>query len=183
MLRQLIDDLRARGPLDCRGSDVVGLLTNRAGAWGAGRRLLSRPGGYTRTCAYRDTDFEVLLLNWAPGAASPIHDHGDQRCWMIVLDGRLDVEDYARVDNGEVPGYAHVEPCGWQRLEPGETDFRSGRFDIHRVTATADAPAVSLHVYSAPLRQYLVYDQPARRCETTRGTYDEVLSVYTELRR
>jgi cysteine dioxygenase len=183
MLRQLIDDLRARGPLDRSGSDVAALLSNRAGAWGIGRRLVSRPGAYTRTCAYRNDDFEVLLLNWARGAASPIHDHGDQHCWMIVLDGRLDVEDYARVDNGEVPGYAHVEPCGWQRLEPGETDFRSGRFDIHRVSATEDAPAVSLHVYSGPLRQFLVYDPTARRCETTRGTYDEVLSVYTELRR
>jgi cysteine dioxygenase len=183
MLRQLIDDLRARGPLDRGSSDVVGVLTNRAGAWGAGRRLAIRPGGYTRTCAYRNNDFEVLLLNWAPGAASLIHDHGDQHCWMIVLDGRLDVEDYARVDNGEIPGYAHVEACGWQRLEPGETDFRSGRFDIHRVTATTDAPAVSLHVYSAPLRQFLVYDPIAHRCESARSTYDEVLSVYTELRR
>lgn len=102
---------------------------------------------------------------------------------MIVLDGRLDVEDYARVDNGEVPGYAHVEATGWQRLEPGETDFRSGRFDIHRVSATGDASAVSLHVYSAPLRQFLVYDAVAHRCENARSTYDEVLSVYTELRR
>lgn len=183
MLRQLIDDLRARGPLESRSPEIARLLVRRAAAWGAGCRLAARPGGYTRTCAHRDGGFEVVLLNWAPGAASPIHDHGDQHCWMVVLDGRLDVEEYARLDNAEVSGYAHIETSGWRRLEPGEMDERSGRFDLHRVSATSDAPAVSLHVYSGPLRRYLVYDADARRCEAVSGTYDEFLSVYTELRR
>jgi hypothetical protein len=39
---------------------------------------------------------------------------------------------------------------------------------------------VSLHLYAAPLRQYLIYDEAARRCTAARGTYDEVISIYTE---
>jgi hypothetical protein len=94
---------------------------------------------------------------------------------MFVLQGRLEVRDYVRLDPGDVPGYAHVEPRGNRLLEPGELDLRSGRFDLHRVTATPDAPAVSLHVYSRPLRSFLVYDELARSCETMRGKYDDLL--------
>ena len=183
LFRRLIDELRVRGPLERGSSEVGELLLRSIGDWPAGDPLVSKAGGYTRTCAYRGAQFEVLLLNWAPGAVSAIHDHGDQHCWMIVLNGRLEVEDYTRLDAGDVAGYAHVEPCGGSLLEPGEMDLRSGRFDLHRVAATADAPAVSLHVYSGPLRSYLIYDELARRCDLARGTYDAVISAYTEVAR
>jgi cysteine dioxygenase len=68
-------------------------------------------------------------------------------------------------------------------LAPGGLDARAGRFDLHRVSTLRGAPAVSLHVYSAPLREYLIYDEPARRCEGAFGTYDEVLSPYAIARR
>lgn len=179
MLQRLIDDLRACGPLERGNSEVGALLAATAADWRP-RGLVSRPGTYTRTCAYRDARFEVLLLNWAPGAASAIHDHGDQHCWMLVLDGLLQVDDYVRLDPGDVPGYAHVEPRGCRVLEEGEMDLRSGRFDLHRVAATGGSPAVSLHVYSGPLLRFLIYDEATRRCESARGTYDDVLSVYSE---
>ena len=111
--------------------------------------------------------------------ASPIHDHGGQHCWMLVLDGSLEVEDYVRVDAGDVPGHAEVSAAGSRTLRTGSVDLRSGRFDLHRVSA-AEGPAVSLHLYAGPLNEYLVYDENARRCQSTRGTYDAVLSVFTE---
>jgi cysteine dioxygenase len=180
VLRRLIDDLRVRGPRDRSPREVEDLLARCAAEWGVGGRLLSRPNSYTRTCAYRDARFEVVLLRWAPGAASEIHDHGDQHCWMMVLDGRLTVDDYVRLDAGDRPGYAHVEPRDSRLLGIGAVDSRAGRFDLHRVGATLDAPAVSLHLYAAPLRQYLVYNEETRRCTSARGTYDEVMSIYTE---
>jgi cysteine dioxygenase len=154
------------------------MLSAAGNGWEPGRPLISRAASYTRTCAYRDDAFELVLLNWDRMAASPIHDHGDQHCWMLVLKGSLWVEDYVRLDAADVPGYAHVEPRGVRAISAGEIDLRSGRFDLHRVASTG-VPAVSLHLYSAPLRKYLVYDEAARRCETAQGTYDEVLPVFT----
>ncbi len=180
MFRRLIEALAARGPLERGSSEVGALLAACTEDWPAGRSLSSRSGAYTRTSVYRDARFEVLLLNWAPGAASAIHDHGDQHCWMLVLGGMLKVEDYVRLDPGDVPGYAHVERRDSRTLDAGGMDLRSGRFDLHRVTATDGVPAVSLHVYSGPMRKFLIYDESARRCETAVGTYDEVLSVYSE---
>ena len=160
---------------------MAALLSDSGAAWPFVPRLLTRRGGYTRTCAYQDRRFEIVLLNWTSGAASPIHDHGGQHCWMFVLDGRLEVEDYERLDAGDVAGYAHVEQTGARVLEAGETDLRSGRFDLHRVAAAGNGTAVSLHVYAAPLRQYLIYHEFARRCETVFGAYDDVLPAYPDV--
>jgi cysteine dioxygenase len=179
VLRRLIDDLRARGPLE-RGNVEVGALLSAAGDdWGSGRPLIARANTYTRTCAYRDDCFEIVLLNWDRGAASPIHDHGDQHCWMMVLQGGLWVEDYVRLDAADVPGFARVERRDTRALGKGEMDLRSGRFDLHRVTAANRATTVTLHLYGAPLRSFLVYDESKQRCETAYGTYDEVMSAYT----
>lgn len=159
------------------------LLQRASGGWAGGLTLLSRSNAYTRTCAYRDDAFEVVLLNWSSGAISAIHDHGDQDCWMLVLSGRLQVDDYVRLDRGDVRSYARVEATGSRMLEAGGLDTRGGRFDLHRVTASEGQTAVSLHVYSAPLREYLIYDELARRCETAFGKYDDVLSPYAAARR
>lgn len=182
MLRQLVDDLRASPPSTRRSHEMDRLLRQASSQWADGLRLISRTGAYTRTCAYRDEEFEVLLLNWARGATSAIHDHGDQHCWMLVLAGWLQVEDYVRLDPAHVRGYAQIEAQGSRILGAGGLDARAGRFDLHRVSALHRAPAVSLHIYSAPLRQYLIYDELERRCETAFGTYDEVLSPYTTAR-
>jgi cysteine dioxygenase len=171
---QLVADFLARGPLDRSPSEVEALLYASSRQWPSSSALACREGGYARICAYQDPRFEVLLLNWAPGAVSPIHDHGDQHCWMYLLEGRLEVDDYVRLDPGDIPGYAHVEQVGSRRLEVGELDSRVGRYDLHRVSS-GDSPALSLHVYAAPLRQFGIYDEPSRRCETSYGRYDAVL--------
>ncbi len=178
MLRPLVDDLRVRTPLERSSTEMADLLMSASESWPAGHQLFVRPGGYTRTRAYRDQRFEVLLHNWEAGAISRLHDHGDQHCWMAVLDGQLQVDDYARLDAGSVPGFARVEPTGSRVLGPGDLDLRSGRFDLHRVGAVCNVPAVSLHVYAGPLLSYSIYDELTQRCETVAGTYDDVLSIY-----
>jgi len=151
-------------------------LQQAGGLWTDRLTLISRRNAYTRTCAYRDDGFEVLLLNWASGTASAIHDHGDQDCWMLVVSGSLQVDDYVRLDPGTVPGYARVQAQESRILGAGGLDARGGRFDLHRVSAPE--AAVSLHIYSAPLREYLVYDEVEQRCETAFGRYDDVISPY-----
>jgi cysteine dioxygenase len=181
MLRYLIEGLREQPPLRRSESEMAALLDRVCAGWSLDRPLLSRAADYTRTCAYSDDLFEVLLLNWAPGSASPIHDHGRQRCWMLVLDGRLRVDDYVRLDAADVAGYARVRPGESRVLETGGLDLRSRPFDLHRVAASGETKAISLHVYSRPLRTFSVYDELAERCESALGTYDAVLPAYTSL--
>lgn len=177
MLRDLIGDLRRLPPLERTVDDMARILSQACTAALASERpLIARPDGYTRTCAYDDERFEVLLLNWAPGSASSIHDHGGQHCWLVVLEGELRIDDYVRVDGCEIPGYAVVEARESRTLSAGALDLRSGLFDIHRVATAGRSNAVSLHVYSRPLREFLVYDERAQRCRPGNGEYDDVLS-------
>lgn len=177
MLQPLIDNLCFMGPLERSTSDMAALLAATRSSWLPNRPLLVCPGGYTRSCAYSGKRFEVLLLNWAAGAVSPLHDHGGQHCWMQVLEGQLLVDDYLRIDAGERPGFARVEARGSRLLDAGDLDLRSGRFDLHRVSAPSVVPAISLHIYAAPLKEFSVYDETTQRRQTVRSTYDAVLSI------
>lgn len=174
-LGTLVAALQSRGPLDRSYPDMEALLRGVDG-WPANRPLAHRPGGYTRTLLYGDDTFEVLLLNWDLNARSALHDHGGRHCWMAVLSGHLQVDDYARIDDGSVPGEAQVEARGSRLLGPRDLDLRSGPFDLHRVIVAGEQPAISLHVYAAPLRSYLVYDEHAGRCRRVGSTYDDTLS-------
>ena len=167
------------GPLERNTSDMAALLAATRGTWSLpSRPLLVCPGGYTRSCVYSDERFEVLLLNWAAGAVSALHDHGGQHCWMQVLEGQLLVDDYLRIDAGERPGFARVEARGSRLMDAGDLDLRSGRFELHRVSAPSGMPALSLHVYAGPLKEYSVYDESTQRCQIVRSTYDDALSAF-----
>jgi cysteine dioxygenase len=175
MLRPLIDRLTLRAPLERSISEMAELLAAARGPWLLGLPLPKSPGSYTRTCVHRAERFEVLLLNWDAGAVSAVHDHGGVHCWMMVVEGELLVDDYVRLDRADVPGVARVAPRGSRSMPPGGLDLRSGPFDLHRVSASRNGPALSLHVYAAPLEEFLIYDEAAQRCQPMRGTYDEVL--------
>ncbi|HEY4434289.1 MAG TPA: cysteine dioxygenase family protein [Candidatus Cybelea sp.] len=174
-LRPLIGDLQERAPRERGTREMARLLSAASDSWSLPRPLVARANAYTRTRVHREGRFEVVLLNWAAGAFSAIHDHGGEHCWMSVLEGSLWVDDFVRLDHGERPGFARIEARESRLLGPGDLDLRSGPFDLHRVGATTGAPAISLHVYAAPLGKYAVYDELSDRCQTVMGTYDDVL--------
>jgi len=123
-----------------------------------------RRGRYTRNLVYRDAAFEVVLNCWDTGTSSPVHDHGGQECWFSIQAGSFLLEDYPLLSGGQEPGLAVLGP---PRLNgpvgPGFVDHRSTQESIHRVTALS-GPAVTLHVYAAPVARCLVFDVRRQRC-------------------
>jgi len=174
MLHELLSELRRVPPLE-RGDEEMAALLGARRAGDAFPALPARGGSYTRTRAYGDDRFEVLLLNWSQGAASEIHDHGGQRCWFVVLDGDVRVDDYVRLDEGSGGAHAVLEWRESLLLGPGDLDVRGGQFDIHRVAV--DSHAVTLHVYARPLRGFGIYDYEAQRRSTVRAAYDADMSA------
>jgi predicted metal-dependent enzyme (double-stranded beta helix superfamily) len=98
---------------------------------------------YLLHCDSRER-FSVVSFVWAPGQATPIHDH---TVWGLVgvLRGSERVERYRRLPTGALVRDSEE----W--LRAGEVDAVSPRVgDIHRVAnGRDDAPSVSIHVYGA----------------------------------
>ncbi|HEY2744828.1 MAG TPA: cysteine dioxygenase family protein, partial [Polyangia bacterium] len=94
-IAELLHDLRALGDLRRHAAAVEARLDG----WGTPiHRLLGvlplPRRGYARTLLYRCDAFELIVLTWAAGSASPIHDHAGQDCWMVPLAGELALDDY-----------------------------------------------------------------------------------------
>ncbi len=115
-------------------------------------------GTYTRTRLQRNDDFEIVAMLWAPGSRSPIHDHGESRCWVVMLDGDLDVENFQRLDDGS-GAIADLRSFAPARLTAGALDNRSGPKELHRVSNPCERPAYSLQLYAAPLGAYTIVDE------------------------
>ena len=183
-----IDELVAtlcRVPQDALGSvgdHLQGVVVDDASlspyvSWDAGR--------YTRNLIFRNDLFELLAVCWDVGSCSPIHNHAGQNCWLYVHQGTLCVDDYVLTDArqaGQVGDNIGVLRSGQMcYLSPGTVEHRGASNEIHRVRNKRrfNSRAVSLHVYSRPIDQCLVY-HPANRTAAIKNTgYDTVRGVPT----
>jgi cysteine dioxygenase len=139
--------------------------------------LWLREGGYARNVVYRDARFEVLVLCWAPGAASSIHDHAGQECWLHVEEGVLGFENFPLLIGGRRPGSALLgTPSPMLQAGVGTLDHRSLEEGVHRVQCL-EGPAVSVHVYSRPISSCLAFDVCRLRCELRHLRDDTVNGV------
>ena len=57
--------------------------------------------------------YNLLILCWPMGKASPIHDHANSHCFVKMLDGRLDATNYQAPATIEV----HLLNCLYLHLD------------------------------------------------------------------
>ena len=97
---------------------------------------------YTRTKLVDADDWSLSLICWAPGAASPIHNHVELTsgeaggCMMRVLGGELHETRYDRL----------LLPQPERRLEPGTASYIAGESGIHKIQNKGLSGAISLHL-------------------------------------
>ncbi len=108
-----------------------------------------RDDTYSRNLIWRCGDFELLLLCWNKGQASPIHDHAGQQCWMAVLDGELEEVHFA--DCGEASDGTPPKPGRVKDFPTGGVAFIDDDIALHLVRPKAGQQAISLHLYSSPI--------------------------------
>jgi len=149
----LVDDLQREFARDARGTRVAQLLKQyaaRAADWQA--HALFDDGHYTRNGMARRDAFELLLLCWNGGQASPIHNHEGQHCWMAVLEGEVEEIQYALPAAG-----GPLSTGGTQRFARGQVAYIRDEIGLHLVRCGAAPRAVSLHVYARPFAACNVY--------------------------
>ena len=134
------------------------------------------PKFYTRNLIYKDERFEMMAICWDKGQVSRVHNHWDQRCWMMVPIGKLLGQNFGVEEIDESRGYCKLYETNNFEL----TECLAARVDleepIHQVLNLAeyDERAVSIHIYSKP------YDRCLSYCRDT-NTYKEVELFYTSI--
>ena len=134
------------------------------------------PDFYTRNLVYKDNRFELMVICWDKGQVSRVHNHSDQKCWMMVPVGRLQGQNFAVEEIDESRGYCKLVKTDNFEL----SDCLSAKVEleepIHQVLNLPeyDERAVSIHIYSKPYDSCLSYC-----CDT--HTFKEVPLFYTSI--
>lgn len=97
---------------------------------------------YTRNLVHEVPGlFNLLLLVWTPGKASPVHDHADSHCLMKVLSGELRERRFA-FPRGEGP----LTMTNEMRVERDKVAYISDKLGLHEISNPSGTEfAVSLH--------------------------------------
>ncbi|MDQ2865873.1 MAG: cysteine dioxygenase family protein [Candidatus Eremiobacteraeota bacterium] len=133
-------------------------------------------GGYTRTQLRNTAEFELVAMQWAANSASPIHDHGASRCWIVMLEGALDVESFDRLDDGST-SHAFIESRSRAVIKTGNLDHRMSWRELHRVKNLTDASAYSLQLYAGPQSEYAIVDGTTYECSRAKPVHDTTLRI------
>lgn len=112
---------------------------------------------YTRNLVYRDDLFEVIALCWGPGQFSAVHDHGDQKCWMSVPIGSLEVQNFKTLLGASEVRAALLEPASKYTMNATTPGVVTEDEKIHAVK-NVEPLSVSIHVYSKPIEQCTLFD-------------------------
>lgn len=119
---------------------------------------------YTRNLVHEGNGkFNLMLLCWAEGNISSIHDHSDAHCFVKVLDGGLREVRYhwPEEKTTEDGGMAEMS-----RMEAKKNDvtYMSDELGLHRVENVSHTnKAVSLHLYSPPFGDCQSFDERTGR--------------------
>lgn len=131
---------------------------------------------YTRTRLMRSDRFELVAMQWASGALSPIHDHGTSRCWVVILEGALEIDNYERLDDLSGPR-AILEHVSSTHVNAGQLDHRYGQRELHKVRNAGAESTYSLQLYAAPLTHYTTVDESTGLCGRLEAAYESVYDL------
>jgi predicted metal-dependent enzyme (double-stranded beta helix superfamily) len=125
---------------------------------------------YTRNLIHRTPLFELIAICWESGQRSAIHNHRDQRCWMAMAYGKVQVHNFKLIHKDAATGFCELEPSTHFVIDTDSPQEVDPEAPIHQVLNphSFGSRAVTLHVYSRPFDTCEVYDLKARRYEDVR---------------
>ncbi len=179
MTRQPIDELlaqldRSLGD-DARASEVTAALGRYAASGAQDWRAFAHfeADYYARNLVRQSELFELIVLCWGAGQRSPIHDHHGQRCWMAVLDGEVS-ESLFTVRDGP---RAELSPGVARKFSRGSVAYIVDEMGWHRIEPAGGRPAVTMHLYSRPIRTCAIYDEQTQSVVTRTMRYHSIGGV------
>jgi len=126
---------------------------------------------YTRNLIFGNEKFELMVLVWQASQETRIHNHSASRCWMTTLSGEISESVYT-INPTDKP----LEPSECPELTLQETSshkigdcgFIEDDIGLHKIGNISHiANAITLHLYSPPIRELMLYE-PEKKLISTR---------------
>jgi len=127
---------------------------------------LWEPSHYTRNCLSSCESYELLLLCWQGGQASPIHNFDFQEGWIKVLSGELSIESYALDES-----YTKAQQKEVIKLSAGESTYLNDSMGFHKVLNPHGEKTVSLHLNIGRIDQWEVFNPEKQSVEVVKPIY------------
>lgn len=118
----------------------------------------TREDGYARRLLHQDQHlgYTAVVMTWAPGQCTPLHDHGGLWCVEGVVDGVMQVTQFDLTEQSS-GAYAFAER-GQVRAGVGTAGSLIPPWDYHVLgNALPDRPSLTLHVYGGDLTRCHVF--------------------------
>jgi predicted metal-dependent enzyme (double-stranded beta helix superfamily) len=149
-------DLAVRGPDPAARCLAVKAALIRAAA--TGDALLPpdccrpSPDGYARHLLHRDPEgaYSVVVMVWAPGQGTPLHDHDGKWCVECVYRGRVRVTSYSRGRDGPDGTFTFREESGIL-ADIGSAGALIPPHEYHRIENAGESRAITVHVYESEM--------------------------------
>ena len=128
---------------------------------------------YTRNLIVKTPLFELVAICWQVGQQSSIHNHDQQNCWMAAASGRLLVQNYRTLSEDIRVGHCNIERSDSVEMSFGNPVAVNPKEPVHRVSNLPEfgERAVSLHIYSRPFDQCVVYSEEQHTCGVIKLVY------------
>jgi len=122
------------------------ILRNYSGSADYLPYITLNPNYYHRTKVFANDNFEIFVITWNKSQQSKIHDHSENGCYMLMLQGELIEEIYSTSST--------TSPMQTKVFKEGFIGYIDNTIGYHRILNPSDTEiAVSLHVYSPPNHQ------------------------------
>ncbi len=122
------------------------------------RFLVPKVDGYARREIYSDPQgrFSILVMVWAPGQGTLLHDHGG--LWVVeaVYQGLINITNYEHVGvENDLHQFKEIE----SRLDDhGVSGNRVPPDEYHLLRNAGNVPAVTIHVFGGILKECNVFE-------------------------
>lgn len=113
--------------------------------------LQPAPNHYARRLLHRDPKnrYSIVVMAWAPGQGTPLHDHAGQWCVEGVYRGKIRVRSYALTER-------QGDLCRFEQQDEvvsgvGQAGWLIPPYEHHVLENPFEQLAVTIHVYSQEL--------------------------------
>ena len=115
-------------------------------------------GSYARRLLHRDPSgsYTMVVMTWAPGQKTALHDHAGIWCVECVVDGNMEVAQYDLMS--EEDGHFRFEQRSHVIAGRGSAGCLIPPFEYHTLGNAAETPSVTLHVYGGDMDHCHVFE-------------------------